>query len=74
MTLPAHTQREVRRILDGAARRLLADQLDADTPGATAGHDPDGADRRPDQRSPLVQGEPVPVRRRAHDDNRPLAA
>ena len=32
MTLPPHVQAEVRRVLDAAARRLLAEQLDKPKP------------------------------------------
>jgi hypothetical protein len=63
VTLPAHIRREVQRILDAEARRLLADRLDGDPAGATARADGDAGDRRPDQRSARVDGQQVPVRR-----------
>jgi hypothetical protein len=47
--LPPHVRAEVRRILDRAARRLLAEQVDLDSLGTAAGVDVgtlyDGADQ-----------------------------
>jgi hypothetical protein len=60
VTLPEHVRLEVQRILDSAARRILAEQMDADaitTPGRN-GHP---LDRGSDQSAPLVEGEQVPV-------------
>lgn len=61
MTLPPHARAEVQRILDGAARRLLADELNGQPLGTATGIDGDALDRRPDQRSTLMEGEPTPV-------------
>ena len=61
MTLPMHVEREVRRVLDGAARRLLADQLDGDAIAAASGPDQDALDGRPDQCAALRESEAVPV-------------
>lgn len=52
---------DARRVLDGAARRLLAAQLNGQSVGATAGGNGDGQNHGPDERAPLVQGEIVPV-------------
>jgi hypothetical protein len=63
MSLPAHVHAEVQRILDGAARRLLAEQLDRDTLRATPpGHNRGALHGRTDQGALLVQGQAIPVR------------
>lgn len=49
------------RVLDGAARRLLREQLDADTLGPAAGPDHHSLDGGLDGGSALGQGEPIPV-------------
>jgi hypothetical protein len=74
MSLPPHVRAEVKRILDGAARRLLADELDRDAIGAATGSDDHLGDGGPNQGAPLVDGEPVPVLRRLDGDGGPLAA
>lgn len=61
MTLPAHVERNVRRILKGAALRILTDELDAQavsTPTRGNGH---ARHRRGNQRSSLGKGQPIPV-------------
>jgi hypothetical protein len=55
---------EVQRILDGAARRLLAEEIDGDPLRSATARDGDALDDRADQVAPLVEGEPVPVRGR----------
>ena len=51
-----------KRILDGAARRLLAAEgLDRDAAGSVAGGDGDSGDRRLNQPAPLGESESVPV-------------
>ena len=60
--LPSHVRAEVQRVLDCAARRLLADQLDADATGSSASCDSDAGHDGADERTPLVEGKPVPVR------------
>lgn len=72
--LPSRVQAEVQRILDAEARRLLADQLDRDSIGATAGSDGDSLDGGADQRTASVKGEPVPILGRVDDDSDPVAA
>jgi hypothetical protein len=52
---------EAQRILDRAARRLLAARLDSDSIGAAAGADGRAFDHGADQCSPLVTREKVPV-------------
>ena len=64
--LPPHVRAEVQRILDRAARRLLAEELDSDPVGAAARADRDTLDRAVNQRSLLAHGQPIPVGRRAH--------
>ena len=60
MSLPPHVAAEVRRILDGEARRLLADEMDRDpvapTPGGDLGPVHDGAD----QGTASVEGQTAP--------------
>ena len=59
--LPKSITSEVQRILDGAARRLLAARLDRDPVAAAAGSDDGPLDDGADERAPLVEGEHVPV-------------
>jgi hypothetical protein len=59
--LPTTIAAEVQRILDQAARRLLAARLDSDPIGATTGSDDSFADDGADERTLLVEGEQVPV-------------
>ena len=63
--LPPDARSEVQRILDGAARRLVADELDRDAIGASAGSDQHAGDDGPDQGAPLVERQQLPVGRRA---------
>ena len=72
--LPAHVQAEVQRILDGAARRLLAEQLDRDPAGAATRGDGHTLDNGADEGAPLVNGQPIPVPRGVDGDSGPLAA
>lgn len=54
---------EAQRILDGAARRLLAEQVDRDSLGAAPeGGDDGGLDGGADERPPLVESQEFPVR------------
>src|SRR5215211_249990 len=53
-----------KRILDGAALRLLTEGLDRDAAGSVAGGDGDSGDGRLDQSPPLGDGQSVPVRDR----------
>jgi hypothetical protein len=68
MSLPAHVEAEVQRILDAEARRLLAHKLDAEPIRATTGTDHDLADHSADQGATGIDGEAVPVRRGVDDD------
>lgn len=61
--LPASTATEVQRILDGAARRLLAARLDGDPVGPTTGDDYCLLDDGADQGALLVESEQAPVAR-----------
>ena len=61
--LPPHVRVEVQRILDGAARRLLADQLDRDPVRAPARRHHDPSDDGANDSAPLVERQRVPVRR-----------
>ena len=72
--LPPGARAEVQRVLDRAARRLLADQLDGDSSGTAAGGDGDALDGGADESASLVQGQPIPVRRDRDDDGCTLAA
>ena len=62
------------RVLDAAARRLLAAELDADTASATTRAHDDTLNDQADQRPPLSERQPIPIRRRPNGDNPPLAA
>ena len=73
--LPAHVHAEVRRILDAEARRLLAEQLDADALGATSVLGDRGAlDRGADQRPAGVEGQAIPIVGSVDDERGLLAA
>src|SRR5512142_2524891 len=61
MTLGPTAASEARRILDRAARRLLAARLDRDPVETTTGADDGSLDDRPNQSAPLVDGEQVPI-------------
>lgn len=65
---PPNVQAEVQRILDGEARRLLADELDADSIRSAAGDHDDTLDGRADQRLARLKGQPVPIRDADRDD------
>lgn len=73
MTLPALVEQDVRRILRGAAQRLL-DELERDTPDATArrnGHTRNGGlDKRP----LLINGKALPIGAGADRQSRAEAA
>jgi hypothetical protein len=58
--LPDFVPAEVRRVLDGAARRLLAAQLHGDPIASAARGDTGLVDDRADKSALLVEGEPVP--------------
>jgi hypothetical protein len=60
--LPASVVEDVQRILDRAARRLLAARLDRDPVGAASGGDGDGLEDRTDQGALLVEGKGIPIR------------
>lgn len=59
--LPPHALAEAQRILDGAARRLLADRMDADPLGTLAGSNDDPLKRGDNEGPPLIEREVVPV-------------
>lgn len=61
---------EAQRILDAAARRLLAARLDRDAIGTPTGTDDGALDRRPDQGAALVLREQVPIPRADRDGRR----
>ena len=61
--ISASAQAEAKRILDGAARRLLAARLDGDAVGAAPWGDGDPLDDGTDERTPLLEGEQIPVPR-----------
>jgi hypothetical protein len=73
-TLPPHVQAEAQRILDAAARRLLADQMDRDAPGAPARRDGGTVDGGSDQVATLAEGEAVPIVGRVDRDRGTEAA
>jgi hypothetical protein len=52
---------EAQRILDGAARRLLAARLDGDPVGPAARSNDSAIDNRSDEGAPLVKREQVPI-------------
>src|SRR5579871_3298105 len=58
---PPAVRARAERILDRAARRLLAEQVDRDSIGATAGCDCHARNRRPDEVALLIEREPVPI-------------
>ena len=67
--LPDRARVEVRRILDSAARRLLADKLDGDAIGTlTADGNGRSVDGRADQGAALGEREQVPVHGSGDDD------
>jgi hypothetical protein len=71
--IPRARAREIQRVLDGAARRLLEEeQRHPVTP--TAGSDDSPVHGQPDQRPVLVPRQPVPIPGRVDDDRGPLAA
>ena len=72
--LPPGARAEVQRVLDRAARRLLADQFDVDSTGTAAGGDGDTLNSGADESASLVQGEAIPVSRDRDDDGCTLAA
>jgi hypothetical protein len=59
---------EAQRILDGAARRLLAARLEAQTLGAAPGGDRDPLEDGTDKASALVEREQIPVRPGVNDE------
>lgn len=58
---------EARRILRGAAWRLLSEGLDADAIGAASRGDGSSGDKSPDESALLVKGELVPISGRNRD-------
>lgn len=64
--LPEHVRGEVQRILDGAARGLLAEQMHSDALGTPAGRDVDPVDGGADEGTALGVRQPV-VPARDHD-------
>lgn len=69
MSLPAHVHAQASRILDGAARRILAEQMNDDTAGAASGvhNRPLHADLN--ERTALLERKPVPVLAGPQDDS-----
>jgi hypothetical protein len=61
--LPPFGVAEARRVLRGAARRLLAEQLDRDAVDGSAGSNGRLGDHGADESALLVAREPVPVTR-----------
>ncbi|MEA2551808.1 MAG: hypothetical protein QOE25_1577 [Actinomycetota bacterium] len=59
--LPLRVRQDVQRILDGAARRLLSEQVDSHTLGPSARADSDALDDRADKRASLDERQAVPV-------------
>lgn len=59
--LPSSALADAQRILDRAARRLLAARLDGDAAGALAGGDVGSVDDRADEGALLVEGEQIPA-------------
>lgn len=59
-TPPPAVRAELQRIMDGAARRLLADELEAQPVGTARPH-ADLAQHRGDRRPLLGGGQPIPV-------------
>jgi hypothetical protein len=59
--LSPRARAEAQRILDAAARRLLAARLDGDSIRATAGSDSRTLDNSTDEGALLVDGELVPI-------------
>ena len=73
--LPAHVRAEVRRILDAEARRLLAEQRDADALGTPSVLGDGGAlDGGADQRPTGVEGQAIAIVGSVDDDRGLLAA
>jgi len=70
----AGSHREAERILNGAARRLLAEQLEHETPCASCGSDGGRLDGRADQLAFVTEGQQVPVGRGADGDGRARSA
>lgn len=71
----ASPRREAERILNGAARRLLAEQLERDAADtSTAGSNGGTLHGGTDQFAPLVEGQQVPVRRGVDSDGHRRAA
>ena len=54
---------DAQRVLDVAARRLLAARVNRDAVGAASGNDVGALDDRADEGALLVDGEDVPVAR-----------
>jgi hypothetical protein len=60
-TALAKARADAKRILDGAALRLLTEGLDRDAAGSVTGGDGDPGDGRLNQSAPLGERESVPV-------------
>jgi hypothetical protein len=61
MTERERARRDLKRVLDGAARRLLAEDVDQDTVGPTTGAHGRAAHGRSDRVTPLGERESIPV-------------
>lgn len=61
--LPPHARQAVQRVLDRAAARLLAEQMDGYAVDSATGGDHGTVDGGADDVAPLAEREPVPVRR-----------
>jgi|SRR4051812_20525739 hypothetical protein len=68
--LPPRVQSEIQRILDAAARRLLAERLDGDPLGTAAGDDDGALDHSADEGALLVDGQLLPVTERRDGQRR----
>jgi hypothetical protein len=59
--LPAPAVEDAQRVLDQAARRLLAARLNRDPLGSSTGRDGDALEDGADQGALLVEGKGVPI-------------
>jgi hypothetical protein len=68
--LPASVLADAQRVLDAAARRLLAARVDGDAIGPAAGSDVGALDDGADESAALLESEQVPVPGRNGDGRR----
>jgi hypothetical protein len=72
--VPSRVASEVERILNGAARRLLNEQINGDAIGASTGRDAGSLDSCTDQGALLIDREPIPIRARINAERDAYAA